>query len=120
MITQQMISDEIQSEYSRPEEQATAQTAYNLGLEWVNNQPVTWCSVDIKSNRESRKEARRKRREQASAMYNSIYEKMVPNESKTEDNIQVVGIGFIALFILKMIISWVVQQILSHYWTENA
>ena len=122
MITQQMISDEVQEAYSNKsvQEQATAQMAYNIGLQWVQNQPVTWCSIDSKSKREARREQRRKRKEQADAIYNDIYSKIVPNESKEIDGVQVVGIGFIALFILKMIISWVVQQILSHYFAENA
>lgn len=120
MITQQIISDEIQSEYSKPEEQATAQVAYNIGLQWVQNQPSTWCSIDSKSKREARREQRRKRKEQADAMYNDIYSKMVPSEPKEIDGVHVVGIGFIALWILQVIISWVVQQILSHYFTENA
>lgn len=120
MITQQMMSDEISQAYGDrpPEEQAAAQTAYNLGLQWVNSQPVTWCSPESKSKKEARREERRKRKEQAAAMYDSIYKQMVPSETKTVEGVQVVGIGFIAMWILGAIISWVVQKILSHYWDE--
>jgi hypothetical protein len=120
MITQEMISSDVSSEYSKPEEQAAATTAYNIGLDWVNAQPKTWCmSEDKRSRRDARREDRQKKREQSQALYDHIYSKMVPPETPaTADGYQVVGFGFIALAILSGIISWIVQRILSYYWDQ--
>lgn len=121
MITQAMIASDIDSEYEKPEEKAFANTAYNVGLEWVNAQPKTWCmSEDKRSRKDARREDRQRKRDQEKALYNHIYNKMVPEDAvKTSDGYQVVGLGFIAFAILSAIISWIVQRILSHYWDES-
>ena len=118
MITQQMISGDISEAYGDkpPEQQAAAQTAYSLGVDWVNSQPKTWCMSDErKSKIEQRREARIKKREVSAQLYNHIYNQMVPQQTQSVDGIQVVGFGFIALAILSAIISWVVQKLLSRY-----
>ena len=120
MITQAMISSDVDSQYTKLEEKAAASAAYNIGLEWVNAQPKTWCmSEDKRSRRDAQREDRQKKREQSAALYDHIYSKMVPPEApKTVEGVQVVGLGFIALAILSAIISWIVQRILTYYWNE--
>lgn len=120
MITQAMVTSDIESNYDKPEEQSAARTAYNLGLEWVAVQPTTWCmSEDRKSRRDARREDRQRKRDQTKALYDHIYNQMVSQETvSSADGYQVVGFGFIALAILSAIISWIVQRILSHYWDE--
>ena len=117
MLTQEMIT----SQYSDPAEQSAAATAYSLGLEWVEQQPKSWCvSKDKHSRRDARRADRQRKREQAKAMYDHIYARMVLSESDvTAEGYHVVGFGFIVMAILSALISWVVQQILNHYWSES-
>jgi len=120
MITQKLIISDVDSNYSKLEEKAAAKTAYELGLEWVNSQPKTWCmSEDRKSRRDARRQDRQKKKQQQTEMYDYIHSRMANQQTVTADGVQVVGFGFIIMAILSGIISWVVQRILNHYWEEE-
>jgi hypothetical protein len=108
---------EIETEYQDPAHQSLASSAYNIGMEWVSSQPVTW-NLTSNNSKSDRRAARQKRRRQETLLWNHIYHAMVEDDNSTKsigDNIQVVGLGFIALAILSGIISWVVRRILDSY-----
>lgn len=113
MITQAMIDSDVSSQYTKPEEKATAAQAYSIGLAWVNEQPKTWCMSEEKSDREKRRDLRQKRKQVSQQLYDHIYGEMT--KVKQVDGVQVVGFGFIAMIVLGAIISYTVQRILSHY-----
>lgn len=120
MVTQKLIVSDVNAEFGNkpPEQQAAATNAYNIGLDWVNSQPKTWCMSDERKSRlEQRREARQKKRQLTTKLYDHIYSQMVPDKHSVGD-VQVVGFGFIAIAILSAIISWAVQRLLSHYFSE--
>ncbi len=119
MITKDVIKSEVEAEYQDILHQSLATSAYNIGLDWVATQPVSWNQ----SSKEDKRAARKKRKECKRALWNHIYNQMVPTENTSVttplNDVQVVGFGFIMLAILSGIISWVVQRLLNYYFVSG-
>jgi hypothetical protein len=119
MITKDVIKNEVEAAYSDPAQQSVATSAYNIGLEWVGSQPVSWNKVEDNSKADKRA-ARLLRKRQKNMLWNHIYDKMVTEEEAAKLNdVQVVGFGFIALAIISGIISWVVKRLLDAYFVSG-